>query len=89
MSAKRITGTEAARKFSDLLNRVRYGREAFDVVRRGVVIARLVPAAHSEGRTLRALMASLETAGPPIPGLRTISKPSNPVSARPRIRERW
>jgi prevent-host-death family protein len=39
-----VTATDAARRFSDLLNRVRYRGESFDVVRGGEVVARLVPA---------------------------------------------
>jgi prevent-host-death family protein len=38
-----MTATEAARNFSDLLNRVRYRRESIDIVRGGEVVARVVP----------------------------------------------
>ena len=40
-----ITATEAARTFSDLLNRVLYRREAFVVERGGKPVCRIVPAA--------------------------------------------
>jgi prevent-host-death family protein len=40
----RITATEAARTFSDLLNRVRYRGEAFVVERAGEPVCRIVPA---------------------------------------------
>jgi antitoxin (DNA-binding transcriptional repressor) of toxin-antitoxin stability system len=36
-----ITATEAARNFSDLLNRVRYRGETFDILRGGEVVARI------------------------------------------------
>ena len=39
----RITATEAARQFSDLLNRAFYRREDFELERNGQVVARLVP----------------------------------------------
>lgn len=39
-----ITATEAARNFSDLLNRVRHGGESFLVVRNGEAICRIEPA---------------------------------------------
>lgn len=37
-----ITATEAARNFSDLLNRIRYRGESFDIVRNGEVVARMM-----------------------------------------------
>lgn len=39
----RITATEAARNFSDILNRVRYRREAFVVERGGETVAEILP----------------------------------------------
>ena len=39
-----ISATDAARKFSDLLNRVRYQGATFDITRGGEVVARIVPA---------------------------------------------
>lgn len=39
-----VTATEAARTFSDLLNRVAYRNESFAIVRNGVEVARLEPA---------------------------------------------
>ena len=38
-----ISATDAARRWSDLLNRVRYRGETFDIVRNGEVVARLGP----------------------------------------------
>ncbi len=42
---ERISATEAARKFSDLLNRVRYQGASFEIARGNEVVARIVPAA--------------------------------------------
>ena len=39
----RITATEAARNFSDILSRAQYRGESFEVTRGGEVIARIVP----------------------------------------------
>jgi antitoxin (DNA-binding transcriptional repressor) of toxin-antitoxin stability system len=58
-----VTATEAARNLSDLLNRVRYRGESFDVVRGGEVVARIVPAT-SKRATVRDLFALLRDFGP-------------------------
>jgi prevent-host-death family protein len=42
---RRISATEAARNFSDLLNRVFYRGESAVLIRNGVPVARLVPPA--------------------------------------------
>ena len=47
--ADKITATEAARSFSDVLNRVRYQGMEFDILRGKEVVARLVPAAPKGG----------------------------------------
>jgi prevent-host-death family protein len=41
--ATRITATELARNLSDILNRVKYRGEEFEVVRKGEVLAVLKP----------------------------------------------
>ena len=41
--ARTLTATEAARSFSELLNRARYQRESFVIVRGREEVARLVP----------------------------------------------
>ncbi|MBC7785343.1 MAG: hypothetical protein H7144_16035 [Burkholderiales bacterium] len=41
--ATRITATEAARNFSDILNRVRYRGESFIIERSGDIVAELSP----------------------------------------------
>ncbi len=42
---ERLSATEAARRFSDLLNRVRYQGASFEIARGNEVVARIVPAA--------------------------------------------
>jgi antitoxin (DNA-binding transcriptional repressor) of toxin-antitoxin stability system len=41
---KTITATEAARNFSDMLNRVHYRGERFNIARGGEIVARVEPA---------------------------------------------
>jgi antitoxin (DNA-binding transcriptional repressor) of toxin-antitoxin stability system len=59
--ARRLSATEAARSFSELLNRVRYRGERFVIERGGVPIGELRPVAPMRftGRDLRALLRSL------------------------------
>jgi prevent-host-death family protein len=40
----KITATEATRNFSDMINRVHYRGERFEVTRGGEVVAQIVPA---------------------------------------------
>jgi antitoxin (DNA-binding transcriptional repressor) of toxin-antitoxin stability system len=58
-----LSATEAARNFSELLNRVRYRGERFVIERAGVAIGELRPAApvRFNGRDLQALLRSLPT----------------------------
>ena len=60
-AARHLSATEAARGFSELLNRVRYRGESFVVERGGVAVAELRPAApvHFTGADLRALLRSI------------------------------
>ena len=53
---KEVTATEAARSFSDLLNRVCYGGETFDVIRGGKIVARLVAPPSRRRITVRDLL---------------------------------
>ena len=65
--ADKITATDAARSFSDVLNRVRYQGVEFDIVRGKEVVARLVPAAPTGGvdlDRLNELMRALPRLGP-------------------------
>ena len=54
-----ITATEAARKFSDLLNRIRYRGETFRITRSGEAVARLTAPPRS-GASFRALLSKLQ-----------------------------
>ena len=56
-----ITATEAARRFSDLLNRVRYRGETFRIVRSGEEVAQLTTASPRSETTLRVLLSKLES----------------------------
>jgi antitoxin (DNA-binding transcriptional repressor) of toxin-antitoxin stability system len=51
----RVTATEAARSFSDLINRAVYRNESFEVERGGQVVLHLIPAPR-KGGTLRDLL---------------------------------
>jgi prevent-host-death family protein len=59
----RISATEAARNFSDVLNRVRYRGEEFVVERSGEAVCRIVPARPVK-RTLADLVRILDAAPP-------------------------
>ncbi len=54
-----ITATEAARNFSELLNRVRYERETFVILRGGEAVGQLGPVQFRSGITFRDLLAAL------------------------------
>jgi prevent-host-death family protein len=54
----RVSATEAARKLSDLLSRVRYRGETFTIVRAGEEVCQMVPTA-PRGMTLRGLRDAL------------------------------
>lgn len=61
----RVTATEAARRLSDLLNRVRYRGERFTIVRGGEEVAAIVPADRRPPVTLGELRRSLASLPPP------------------------
>jgi prevent-host-death family protein len=65
--SQRVTATDAARRFSDLLNRVRYAGESFVIVRGGEEIGQLVPAQPHRPLTLRGLLGILASEGAPDP----------------------
>jgi len=50
---RQVTATEAARRFSEMLDSVENGRESFVVVRRGRAVATVGPALGSTGRDLK------------------------------------
>ena len=57
-----LSATDAARNFSDVLNRVAYRQETLEINRGGRAVARLVPAAPAEGvraSSLNGLLLSL------------------------------
>jgi antitoxin (DNA-binding transcriptional repressor) of toxin-antitoxin stability system len=67
MAGKTISATDAARRFSDVLNQVRYQGAEFDIVRGKDVVARLVPAGPPGGVALDRLdelVRSLPRLGP-------------------------
>jgi prevent-host-death family protein len=53
---KKLTATEAARRFSEVLDEVEAKRETFVVVRNGKVVAQLGPAAEASGRAVKELL---------------------------------
>jgi len=55
---REITATEAAKRFSDLLDAVEHGGESFVVVRHGRAIASLSPAPAATGAILGSIMAN-------------------------------
>jgi antitoxin (DNA-binding transcriptional repressor) of toxin-antitoxin stability system len=55
----RVSATEAARSFSDLLNRIRYRGEEFVVERAGEPVCRMLPAAPTRRLSLRDLASLL------------------------------
>lgn len=58
---REITATEAARNFSALLSRVRYGGESFLVVRNGEAVCRIEPAGAAPRTTVGRLLDHLAT----------------------------
>ena len=65
--SQRVTAIEAARNFSDLLNRVRYGGESFVIISGGEEVGQLVPSQPSRPLTLRGLLDILASEGAPDP----------------------
>ncbi len=63
--SQKVTATEAARNFSELLNRVRYERETFVILRGGEAIGQLAPVESHPGITFRELIAVLDLAEKP------------------------
>lgn len=60
----KITATAAAKGFSDLLNRIRYRGESFEITRGGVVVALVgPPAPQSTVRDLFELLKSFSPGG--------------------------
>jgi antitoxin (DNA-binding transcriptional repressor) of toxin-antitoxin stability system len=55
---RRVSATEAARQFSDLLDRVERDGETFVVERRGRAVACIAPAVAVSGRAVKKLLRS-------------------------------
>ena len=64
--ATKITATELARNLSDVLNRVRYRGESFEVTRGGETLAELKPTVRKQA-TVRDLIDLLENGPKPDP----------------------
>ena len=58
-----MTATEASRRFSSMLDRVHFESESFDIVRNGVVVARIVPPERTRS-SVADLLSALDAAGP-------------------------
>jgi prevent-host-death family protein len=56
-----LSATEAARRFSELLDAVEARGETFLVARRGRTVARIGPAAAADGRAVKALLRGART----------------------------
>ncbi|MSQ22284.1 MAG: type II toxin-antitoxin system Phd/YefM family antitoxin [Dehalococcoidia bacterium] len=54
-----VTATQFSRSLSDILNRVRYRRERFVIVRNGEPVATLTPAGASPSVTVAEVIASM------------------------------
>lgn len=55
---REITATEAARRFSDLLDAVEHRGESFVVIRRGQAVASIAPAPSATGAMLKEILAA-------------------------------
>jgi antitoxin (DNA-binding transcriptional repressor) of toxin-antitoxin stability system len=53
---KEITATDAARRFSEVLDAVEQQHRTFVVRRSGKVVATIGPAAHASGRALKSIL---------------------------------
>lgn len=53
---RRVSATDAARRFADVLDAVERDGESFLIVRRGRTVARLGPAAAGRGSDIKALL---------------------------------
>lgn len=55
-----VSATDAARKFSDMLDAVEHRRQSFTITRNGREIARIQPVWQPNGRAVRELFAKRE-----------------------------
>lgn len=59
--AKTLTVTEAARNFSDVVNRVFYCGESMELTRSGKIVARIIPVTDAEAPTGRQVAEAWKT----------------------------
>lgn len=59
-----VSATDAARNFSDLLNRVRYRGESFDIVRGGEVVASISAATRARATAVELIAALRKVSAP-------------------------
>ncbi len=64
---KRVTATALARRLGDILGRVRYRGESFEVERNGVVVARIEPVRPPGSGRLTDALRAWRDAGEPEP----------------------
>ena len=85
---KKISATEAARSFSDILNRVRYRGEEFVIERGGEAVCRMIPATaptRATGRQMAAVVRDL-----PRPDAEFVAHVAEAVRRQGRVpRSRW
>jgi len=84
--ATKITATELGRNLSDVLNRVHYRGEAFEIERNGRTVALLQPAdekPNSTSRTLAEIMRGYSPADPSFADdLEEIQRSQGPIEIR-------
>ncbi len=61
---KKISSTDAARGFADVINRVRYQGEQYEIVRNGEAVARIVPTVLARALTAGELTALIRNLPP-------------------------
>jgi prevent-host-death family protein len=61
LRVNKISATEAARGFAEILNRVRYQGEQYEIVRNGEPVARIVPVGPTRAMTARQLSELLNS----------------------------
>ena len=86
--AHRVSATEAARNFSDLINRVRYGRATFVVERGGLAMCEIRPVYGQAGFTGKDLVELLRSL--PGPGDEYLDHVESAVKNQPPAEQtRW
>jgi len=65
---RKISATDAARSFAEMINRVRYQGEHYEVIRNGEPVARIVPTIPARALTAAELSDMLRNLPPLDPG---------------------